>query len=318
MAPTTPWELTFRAMGSDAHVVVLGDAHLLEAARDRVEDLERRWSRFLPDSEVSGLNRSAGRPCRVSPETALLVDRAVEAWRLTGATFEPTILGDLVRAGYDRTFEELGRTLAPPSGCGLRIAATDISVEGDVVTLPEGSGFDPGGIGKGLAADLVVAELLDAGAEGACVNLGGDVRVAGTGPGGHDGWTVDVEHPRRAEPLTRVGLADGAVATSTTLRRRWYVGDEERHHLIDPRTGRPAATDVELVTVVAGSAWVAEVLAKAVLIRGAEHPFDLVDGTGVEALAVLADGTVTTSAGFGRFAGPLQVGGTTQPAPSGL
>ena len=76
-----------------------------------------------------------------------------------------------------------------------------------------------------------------------------------------------------------------------------------RHHLIDPFTGEPADTDLELVTVIAGEAWFAEVLAKAILVRGAAHPFDLIEGAGPEALAVLTDGTVRTSPGFDAYVG---------------
>src|SRR5205085_2709875 len=75
---------TFRAMGSDAHVVVVGGpAGLEERARARIAQLERRWSRFIDDSEVSTLNRCAGAPVRVSAETVELVQRAIEAWQIT-------------------------------------------------------------------------------------------------------------------------------------------------------------------------------------------------------------------------------------------
>jgi FAD:protein FMN transferase len=184
----------------------------------------------------------------------------------------------------------------------LGLGAADIRVEGSTVRLPEGTGFDPGGIGKGLAADLVVDEILDAGAEGVCVNLGGDVRVAGIAPDG-GAWTVAVEHPWSEEPLAHLGVAAGAVATSTTLRRRWVVDGTPRHHLIDPRSGLPSATDVNLATVVAAEAWVAEALAKSVLLRGSAHPFDVVDGTAAQALAVDDVGGVHASDGLGAFLG---------------
>ncbi len=87
------------------------------------------------------------------------------------------------------------------------------------------------------------------------------------------------------------------------VARRWRVNGIERHHLIDPRTGEPAATDLNLVSVIAGSAWTAEVLAKAVLIRGSEHPFDLVDGAEAHALVVDDDGRVTVSDGFREYLG---------------
>jgi thiamine biosynthesis lipoprotein len=299
-------ERRFRAMGSDAHLIVVGGpAHLIDGAAERVDDLERRWSRFLDDSEVSELNRQAGRPVTVSADTALLVERAVEAWRFSAGAFEPTVLGAINRAGYDRTFDRLGPT--PPAGQSLLgIGAADIEVTGRTVRLPAGTGFDPGGIGKGLAADVVCAELMASGADGACVNLGGDVRVRGRGPDG-GGWTVAVEHPWSDRPVALLGLADGAVATSTTLRRRWQTDGEIRHHIIDPQTGLPSDTDLGLATVVAAEAWVAEALAKAVLLAGSAHPFDIVGGTGAEALAVDDGGRVVGTDGLAAFLAPASL-----------
>src|SRR5919199_2924381 len=98
-------ELRFDAMGTWGHVVVTGDGDgLLEAARRRILDLERRWSRFRPDSEISLLNAAAGRPVLVSSATAGLVARGVDAWKLTDGRFDSTVLPALVAAGYDRPF----------------------------------------------------------------------------------------------------------------------------------------------------------------------------------------------------------------------
>ena len=172
-------------MGSDAHVVVVGGP----------ADLEGRWSRFLPDSEISELTRRTGEWVRLSPDTVLLVERALEAWRLTVGRFDPTVLGAVIRAGYDRSFEALDPSRA--GGSPLTVGAAGIEVDGDRVRLPSGVGFDPGGIGKGLAADLVVAETRAAGAAGACVNLGGDLRGKTLG-------IVGLGHP----PLVDVNLAE--------------------------------------------------------------------------------------------------------------
>ena len=309
-------ERRFGAMGSDAHVMVVGtDADALaDAAVARIAELESRWSRFLPDSEVSQLNRQAGRLVPVSPDTVLLVRRAVEAWRLTGGGFDPTVLGDVLRAGYDRTFEELADTgpdrpaLVGPArrgraGYAVFVGCTDISIDADAVALPADTGFDPGGIGKGLAADLVVAETVAAGAAGMCVNLGGDVRVEGDS-GADDGtaWTIAIEHPAHPAPVALVGLRNGAVCTSTTLRRTWTVDGVRRHHLIDPATGEPSCSDLELVSVIAGQAWQAEVLAKAVLLRGADRAFDVLD-EGIEALTVDTHGAVRPTPGLRAFLG---------------
>ncbi len=289
-------------MGSDAHLLVVGGVpHLADRAMARIEELERRWSRFLDDSEISRLNREAGDFVAVSCDTILLIERAIDAWRLTGGNFDPTVLGAVVRAGYDRSFELLGAGAASGHSV-LGLGAEQVTIDGDRVRLPAGTGFDPGGIGKGLAADLVCRDLLDSGATGVCVNLGGDVRVAGEAPGG-PGWTVAIEHPWARTPLTLVGLFDGAVATSTTLRRRWRVDGHARHHLIDPQTGQPSESDVALASIIASDAWMAEVLAKAVLLAGSAHPFDLIEGTGVEGLVVDENGRVTPSDGLGRYLG---------------
>jgi len=295
-------DITFRAMGSDVHVIVVdGPPGLGGQARRRIDELERRWSRFLPHSEISRLTARAGEWVTLSADSLLLVARAVDAWRLTVGRFDPTVLGAVIRAGYDRSFELLGPD--PADGHSrLTTGAAGIELDGDRVRLPAGVGFDPGGIGKGLAADLVVAETLAAGAAGVCVNLGGDLRVAGRPPDG-SAWTVAVEHPSSPEPLTLLGLHDGAVATSTTLRRRWASGGNERHHLIDPWTGEPSASDLTLAAVVARDAWAAEVLAKAVLLRGAAQAFDLVAGLGADALTVDRHGAVAATPGLAAFLG---------------
>jgi FAD:protein FMN transferase len=284
-------------MGSDAHVIVVGDGDLLVLARRRIEELEARWSRFRDDSEVCELARRAGEAVEVSADTRLLVERSIDAWRLSGGAFDPTVLGAMIRAGYDRTFEDLqSATGSSP----LLAGCSDIEVTASRVRLPAGTGFDPGGIGKGLAADLVAGELVAAGARGACVNLGGDVRVTGQSPHG-EGWTCAIEHEWSTRPLVRVGIADGAVATSTTLRRSWVVEGETRHHLIDPATGCPSTTDLTSASVIAAEAWRAEVLAKTVLLRGSRHPFDLIDGSGAVAVIVDDLGCVRSSLGFSAF-----------------
>jgi thiamine biosynthesis lipoprotein len=287
-------------MGSDAHVIVVGGrAGLIDDVRRRIVDLEQRWSRFLPTSEVSALTARAGEAVEVSAETRLLVERAIEAWRLTGGAFDPTVLGALQRAGYSRSFELGPRPVAgPPLAL---IGCTDITVDATAVRLPPGTGFDAGGIGKGLAADLAVDEALEAGADGVCVNLGGDVRVAGPAPGG-TAWTIAVEHPWGRSPLVRLGLGSGAVATSTTLLRAWARGGCRYHHLIDPATGEPARTGLTSATVVTGQAWAAEVLAKVVLLRGPDRAFDVLD-VHAEALVVDVAGTVATTPGLRAFLG---------------
>ncbi len=299
-------ETTFSAMGSEGHLIIVGGpGDATAAALGRIDELEARWSRFRPTSEVSRLTEQAGEWVEVTPDTMLLVERAVDAWRLTGGSFDPTVLGDVIRAGYDVTFDDV--RAAPHRGRSrLLIGCTDIAMDGTAIRLPADTGFDPGGIGKGLGADIVVEEAIAAGVDGICVNLGGDLRVWGT-PAGGGGWGVGVIHPWADEPIAQLVLQRGAVATSTTLGRRWQVEGETFHHLIDPATGSPSSTDLNAVTVIASEGWAAEVLAKAVLLRGVEHPFDLLGGTGAEAIAVADDGRVLATPGISPFLAGAQL-----------
>lgn len=291
-------------MGSDAHVVVHGDPLLVELAQAEVARLEQRWSRFRPDSEVCEVNRRAGSWVPVSAETVELFDRAVLAHVITGGRYDPTVLGDVVRAGYDRSFDQLaGADLAGDPASSLRIGAGHIEIDhaGRAVRLPAGVGFDPGGIGKGLAADLVASRLDAEGAAGALINVGGDLRAIGCGPDGDD-WTVDLDPAATGRAHARVVLDHGAVATSTTLRRRWTVGGAERHHLIDPASGVPATSDVVAASVIAARGWQAEVLAKAAIVAGLADGARLIASVGAHALLVDRHGGLHPTDGFARFA----------------
>jgi FAD:protein FMN transferase len=293
----------FRAMGSDASIVVVGGPRDLTArARARVEELEALWSRFLPTSEVSRLNAAAGTsPLLVAPETFELVERGVEAWEMTQGLFDPTVLGDVLRAGYTASFDQLPLLVGGSvSRLGRGCAGIELDPSLCAVRLPRDVGFDPGGIGKGLAADLVVDELLAAGADGACVNLGGDVRVAGAPP--EDSWAIAIDHPSRSEPAAVVHLEHGAVATSSRLNRRWETDRGFAHHLIDPRRGTPADAKVWTATAVAATGWQAEVLAKASFLADLGPGLDLLEHLGAAGLLIDEDGAVLTTGSFTRFA----------------
>ena len=155
------------------------------------------------------------------------------------------------------------------------------------ITLPDDVALDLGGVGKGLAADIVANGLVERGAAGACVGLGGDVRVAGVSPVGGT-WPIRVEDPfDESRTLCTRDLCDAAIVTSTTRFRRWSRGGRSMHHLIDPFTGAPAARGVTAVVVQADEAWWAEGVAKAALVAGVERGLELLERLGLA--AVVAD-----------------------------
>jgi thiamine biosynthesis lipoprotein len=288
-------------MGSEAHAVVHGDPAMLDLARSRIDDLEQRWSRFRADSEISALNARRGEPVVVSAETFALVERSLRAWHETRGRFDPTILGDLIRLGYDRPFEAVA--VDPRGGVSTlrrNAAGIELDARSRTVRLPADAAFDSGGLGKGFAADLVVDELLTAGADGALVNLGGDLRVGGV-PGDGAAWVIDVERPD-GSALTRVALAGGGVATSSTTRRTWVVDGERRNHLVDPSTGRSLTTTVLSISVLSRDATSAEIATKHALLAGDGLELDALQELGCDGIVQRGDGSVETTPGLARFA----------------
>ncbi len=285
-------------MGTRAHVIVvasdLGHADLLgQTAVARLVGLERTWSRFLPDSEISRLNANAGSAVRVSADVLMLIERAVEAWDRTDGRFDPTVLPALIASGYDRDFREVSdRPSESRPSPGPAPGCADIRISGRSITLPEGTAIDPGGIGKGLAADIAADLVMAAGATGTCINVGGDLRVAGTSPTGAP-WSVAVEHPVDARRvIAHVELRDEALVSSWRTRRTWGAGSERRHHLIDPATGDTAWSGLAGVTVTAPEAWWAEALATAIFLAGPDEAPAYARRHGGGAILIRDDGNV--------------------------
>lgn len=297
-----------RVMASELHVVLsTSDAASASRAAARVvgllDHLERCWSRFLPDSDVTRLNLAAGQALRVDPTTVTLLLAMVDAWRATDRRFDPTTLPDLVAAGYHSSIDDSRRVTLLPSG-DLHIGGyddepptlddVDVDRERNEIRLPAGLAIDAGGIGKGLAADLAVIDALDAGADGALVSIGGDLSMGGHPPAG--GWTVEIEHPD--VPGTVIGtttVSGGGVATSSTRSRRWRHERRERHHVIDPWTGEPSTTDLASVTVVARAGWLAEAHATESILSGSDHVVELLHRRRLSGVAVTHDGQVLTT-----------------------
>lgn len=292
-------EIRFRVMASDAHVIVVdGPAGAGDLAQRALTDLEQAWSRFLPGSDVSRINNSIGFPVAVNEVTITLLDAMVQAWRTTSGRLDPTVLPALLDAGYRHSIDDPGAATILPDGFragGGDLSDVSIDRGNRTVTAPYGMAIDPGGIGKGLAADLVVAELLAAGAKGALVSVGGDLSAAGR-PAHAEGWTVEVEDPfEPGTALVRLAVSGGGVATSSTLSRRWNQGGTTRHHLIDPATGTVSQTDMAAVSVIAPCGWQAEAHATAIILGGAERFLDYTNSHGLDAIGTTLTGrTIVT------------------------
>ncbi|MCL1592813.1 MAG: FAD:protein FMN transferase [Actinomycetia bacterium] len=291
-------------MGSDAVIVIEGMPDHVNAAISRIADLENSWSRFIHDSEISRLNRSSSW-VDVSEDTLMLMDRSIDANKITSGAFDPTVLTSLVALGYDTSrSEKPGRTRlshTPRAGRSPGLAAVDIDREMSRVRLGRAVAFDPGGLGKGLAADIVASEAVASGACAAMVSIGGDVRIAGCAP---PEWVIAVENPFDAEAtIAELRLEHGAICTSSVAANTWTTDDGAAvHHLIDPATGSPILSSIVAATVVAGEAWIAEAMCKTAIRGDALHALSFLESAGVEGLLVDTDRFVWRTAGLEGFA----------------
>ena len=290
-------------MGTSARVWVHGGPDDLAARLEaRVDELEAAWSRFRDDSDVSRMN-AAHSPTQVGVDTIDLVRHALLASWETAGWFDPTLGLEVIAAGYDRDFARLEplqegfvmtveahtRTLTRVRPWRGRCATIDVNVAEAMVTIPDGVAFDPGGIGKGRAADLVASRALECGASSVLVDIGGDLRLAGTPPVG--GWRVDVEDPGNpGTSLVTLRADAGGVATSSSMRRRWSSVEGPRHHLLDPATSTSSTSNVSAATVIATEAWWAEALATAAVVAGVDQALELLRASGATGLVVDSNG----------------------------
>jgi FAD:protein FMN transferase len=242
---------SFPAMGTTIEVVAR-DGGGLDATAELFARHERRFSRFLADSELTALNRGATAEVEVSTLMAQVLTIACDLQHRTDGLVDPAVGGAMSAWGYDRTFAEvrdIDEAPAPTIAAGWQI-------RGNVLTRPPGTVLDLGGVVKGWAADQAVETGL-----ALVVAAGGDVRSALTTT------RIDVRDPWGDTAATIV-LGSGGLATSSVARRRWQAGETAAHHLIDPRTGAPAISPIVAATASCGTAVESEAAAKAVLLRG--------------------------------------------------
>ncbi|MBM3678466.1 MAG: FAD:protein FMN transferase [Actinobacteria bacterium] len=282
---------SFEAMGTTFELLLdvengIDVSPSFNAVEREVRRLERILSRFDEGSELSRLNRAG--TLEVGPELVEIVGRALAARTETDGRFDPTVHDALVAAGYDRPFAEIPAdqpaTGADSCACG---GAVRVDVASGRVDLEPGVRLDLGAIAKGWTADRVLPILAAHGP--ALVNAGGDVAACGRT------WPIRIE---AAGDLT-VAIECGGLATSGVDRRRWRTGGTERHHLIDPRTGTSAATDLLTVTAAAETAADAEVLATSLYLAGSiERAAAEADARSFPAVLVARDGDVVQAGGL--------------------
>ena len=264
-------EQLFRAMGSEIAIISDCPESQLEYIPAWFEAWEAILSRFRPTSELMLLNQRPHEWVEVSTVLWDVMQLALAAAHISDGIVVPTVLPALINAGYDRSFEHV---TASDSAHEQPIKLGDwrmIRTDQQRIWLPADVQLDLGGVGKSWAAQRTLDYLQ--GVHG-LVDVGGDIAVKGGTPNG-DPWLIEVQNPFDPDGvITTIELATGGVATSGRDYRTWTHNGKPQHHLIDPRTGSPANTDVMSVTVIASSVIEAEIAAKATLILGSAAGLD--------------------------------------------
>ncbi|MGZ5313820.1 MAG: FAD:protein FMN transferase [Solirubrobacterales bacterium] len=300
-------DVTFDAMGSEVRLLI-GDPlpgsppadHAAAQARGFIDGFDAALSRFRPESELSALNADPRPEVPASDLLRRAVKAGIWAAERTDGLVDPTLAGAIVAAGY----AESRADVAPaPLAEALRTAPErrparprtegewrQIEVDDDAGTIRRapGLGFDTGGTGKGLAADMVAEQLR--GYSRYVVDCGGDVRVGGFAAQ-LEPFAVHARHPIDDEAAAIIYVATGGIASSGVDTRVWRREDgTHAHHLLDPSSGEPAWTGLVGVTALGRSALEAETLSKAALLSGPERGRVILSERG--GMLVLENGTV--------------------------
>jgi thiamine biosynthesis lipoprotein len=266
-----------------------------------LDAIDRACSRFRTDSEITFVNASAGKKTGLSPLLADAVGVALRAAEASGGMVDPTVGRAVKVAGYDRDFAAVAgdagairlQVNSVPGWQALRFDARRRTI-----FLPRGVELDLGATGKALAADLAAEAAEQAADAGVLVSLGGDIAVGGEPPSG--GWRIQVGEDSAApisEEAEAVTIVAGGLATSSTTVRRWTRGGVELHHIIDPRTGLPAAGPWRTVTVAARTCVDANTASTAAIVLG-ESALEWLKEKAIPARLVDRDGNVVRVGGW--------------------
>ncbi len=293
---------SFRALGTTCVVLTVDPRDLPVAvahAGEVLDAVDLACSRFRADSDLERLNATPGLWVRVGPLLFEALDVALRAAALTDGDVDPTIGASLVRMGYDRDFAMLDRFL-PAGALGVPAPGwrcIELDAQASSVRIPAGTRVDLGATAKAFAADRAAHAAADGLDGGVLIGLGGDIAVAGPAP--DEGWLVELADAHDGPPMPghAVRIRGGGLATSSTTVRRWIRGDDTAHHVIDPRTGEPAAEVWKTVSTAAATCVDANVAATASIVRGEAAPSWL-DQLGMPARLVRPDGRIVYAAGW--------------------
>lgn len=300
------------ALGSVVELTLVSDKSVTEIDKiftdlwHYIYTFERSFSRFIPKSELSLFNRSAGKRTKITPGFKDLLSAAKAVGESTGGVYNPFILPALQRTGYKRSAVPGYEHDLVDDYSRRRVGSIDeLQIGQDWAEIPSDTAIDMGGCGKSYLADKLGYKLQDIGVTSYRLSFGGDIVTAGSDELGNK-WLIGIQDARNLggeiQKTIECPTAPFAVATSGTFKRKGYVANGDWHHIIDPITFEPAVTDVRLATVCADTALLADILASCAVIVGSKSAADLIKPLGASAMLLQGnDQNTTFEKHFGHF-----------------
>ncbi len=277
------------ALGSDVLLTLVTDRpvgdvnQLFDTLWIKIFQFEQQFSRFLPSSELSAFNRAAGLKAAVSDDFRTVLSVAKSLAEQTNGLYNPFILPALQRSGYHQSQVKKYQNDKVDNYSDKNVVTHDRLVIGDEwAQIPYGTAIDLGGMGKGYLADKL-AEIIPDWVSGYWLSIGGD--VVGNGSDEHSKpWLVEIDsgYDEVTDWVYQNNSSKFSIATSGTTVHKWTKDGENRHHIIDPRTLKPASSDVWLSTVVAHDTVTADVLASCAVILGEEQSKQFLKSHGID------------------------------------
>lgn len=299
------YDLETYSMGTNILQRVYGDngEEALKLAVEELERLEKLLSFYRPSSEISLINQRAGMDyTTLSAEAFYIIKKAKEYSKLSSGAFDITMApvielwGIFTKKQRVPNRDEISRAKA-------LVDYKDILIDegaSAVMLKSEGQKIDLGGIAKGFAADKVLKIYKDKGIKSAFINLGGNVLVLGDKPGGTK-WSIGIQNPfePRGVCIGAVAVTDKTVVTSGDYVRYFEKDGMRYHHILDPRTGCPSASEVMSVTVICDTSIDADALSTAVFILGLHDGLKLIEGLSfADAIIITKDKKVYATKGI--------------------
>ena len=267
-------------MGTFIRLSAYGDSRTktrLNESMEIIARLDATLSLTRPDSQIARLNAQAGKKAvPVSPETLELLQIAIQWAKATHGAFDPAVAPIVQLWGIGGEHPRIPTDKELKKASGL-VGYRDIEISGDTVFLKRtGQGVDLGGIAKGYAADKVAAFLRSHHVDSALIDLGGNVVTIGSKKD-KTPWNIGIQNPDlpRGNALGFVSVTDRSVVTSGTYERFFEANGRRYHHILSPKTGAPALSGLESVTVVSERSVDGDALSTAFFVMGIQKATEL-------------------------------------------